>query len=43
VHVPQPGAPVSGDQGVAYEDSAGLYLHRTGQRVGECGNARNFK
>jgi len=36
VHVPQPGAPVPGDQGVAHEDGAGLYLHRAGQRVGEC-------
>lgn len=35
VHVPQPGAPVSGDQGGAHEDGAGLYLHWTGQRVGK--------
>lgn len=38
VHVPQPGAPVPGDQGVSHENGAGLYLHRTGQRVGKCYN-----
>lgn len=35
VHVPQPGAPVPGDQGGAHEDRAGLHLHRAGQRAGE--------
>lgn len=36
LHVPQPGAPVPGDQGGAHEDRVGFHLHRTGQRTGEC-------
>lgn len=35
LHVPQPGAPVPGDQGGAHEDRVGLYIHRAGQRIGE--------
>lgn len=43
LHVPQPRAPVPGDQGVAHEDRAGLYLYRTSQRVGGYSSAPRLK
>lgn len=35
LHVPQPSAPVSGNQGSAHEDRIRLHLHRTSQRISE--------